>query len=121
MMNFVVPCLAQLAVCVGSDVNISFVIHIELNYTQALWKPLNYQVLLKTRNDLWKVRYYALKVIQECYLRLGEELLVLLPETMPFLSELMEDSNPEVEKLTKELIKSIEQYLGSSDSISNYL
>ena len=62
----------------------------------------------------------ALKVIEECYSKLGEELLVLLPETIPFLAELLEDSDSKVEKLCQDLIKSIETYLGT-DSLSNYL
>lgn len=62
----------------------------------------------------------ALKVIEECYTKLGEELLVLLPETIPFLAELMEDTDPKVEQLTQDVIKTIETYLGS-DSLSNYL
>ena len=31
-----------------------------------------------------------LRVLQELYTRLGEEFVVLLPETIPFLAELME-------------------------------
>ena len=60
-------------------------------------------------------------MIQKCYSKLGEELLVLLPETIPFLAELMEDSDPLVEKLTQEIIQGIEKYLGEEDSIKNYL
>ncbi len=37
-----------------------------------------------------KVRFAVLKVLQELYAKLGEEFLVLLPETIPFLAELME-------------------------------
>lgn len=62
----------------------------------------------------------ALKVLQECYTKLGEELLVLLPETIPFLAELMEDSDQRVEKLAHEVVKLIEQYLGS-ETLSSYL
>ncbi len=82
---------------------------------------MNYQVLLKTRSQSPRVRLGALKVVQKCHLKLGEELLVLLPETIPFLAELMEDSDPLVEKLTQEIIQSIEKYLGEEDSIKNYL
>jgi len=95
---FLIPTLVQLAVCVN---------------TNTLWKPLNYQVLLKTRNEHPKVRFAALKIIQECYNRIGEELTVLIPETAPFLSELMEDSNPQVERLCKELVNTMEHYLGT--------
>jgi len=75
---------------------------------------------LKTRSESSKVRYAALKVIEELYVRLGEELLVLLPETIPFLSELMEDSDSQVEKLCHQVISTMENYLGS-ESISTFL
>ena len=69
------PCLSQFAVAAGSD---------------ALWKPLNYQVLLKTRHTSAQVRFAALKVLEGIHARLGEDFMVLLPETIPFLAELME-------------------------------
>lgn len=37
-----------------------------------------------------QIRYALLKVLQEIYIKLGEEFMVLLPETIPFLAELME-------------------------------
>ncbi len=39
---------------------------------------------------LFKVRFAVLKVLKELYTKWGEEFLVLLPETIPFLAELME-------------------------------
>ena len=38
----------------------------------------------------YQVRFAALKVLQDMYLKLGEEFMVLLPETIPFLAECME-------------------------------
>ncbi|KAF9097064.1 HEAT repeat-containing protein 1 [Mortierella sp. AD031] len=99
MNTWLVPCLGQLAVTLSND---------------ALWKPLNYQVLLKTREDNKQIRMSALKVLQEFYKRLGEEFLILLPETIPFLAELMEDDDHEVEALTQQVIADIEVYLGGS-------
>ncbi|KAG0309622.1 HEAT repeat-containing protein 1, partial [Linnemannia gamsii] len=99
MNAWLVPCLGQLAVTLSND---------------ALWKPLNYQVLLKTREDNKQIRLSALKVLQEFYKRLGEEFLILLPETIPFLAELMEDDDHEVEALTQQVIADIEVYLGGS-------
>jgi len=74
---------------------------------------------LKTRSDSPKVRFAALKVIQEFYVQLKEDMMVLIPETIPFLSELMEDSDGEVEKLTHEVIRTMEQYLGA-DAVSSF-
>ena len=40
-----------------------------------------------------QVRYAAVNVIHELATRLGDEYMSLLPETIPFLAELMEGSN----------------------------
>lgn len=96
------PCLAHFAAAAGKD---------------SLWKPLNHQLLLKSRHTdsqvckqivscinfvvyclylkltvyfPMQVRYALLKVLQVIYAKLGEEFMVLLPETIPFLAELME-------------------------------
>ncbi|KAL6058638.1 snoRNA-binding rRNA-processing protein utp10 [Balamuthia mandrillaris] len=103
--HYLVPCIAQLAVTVADE---------------KLWKTLNYQVLLASRHDLPRVRIAALKTIQEFYTRLGEEFIVLLPETVPFLAELMEDSVPEVEQLCQEVISLIDSHLGENESITSY-
>ena len=73
-----------------------------------------------TRNASPIVRYAALLVIKEFYTRLAEEFLTLLPETVPFLAELMEDSAPEVEALCQEVIKQIDSLLGENESIKSY-
>eukprot|EP01104_Vermistella_antarctica_P017042 TRINITY_DN5961_c0_g1_i1.p1 TRINITY_DN5961_c0_g1~~TRINITY_DN5961_c0_g1_i1.p1 ORF type:complete len:2241 (+),score=680.72 TRINITY_DN5961_c0_g1_i1:94-6723(+) len=99
-----VKCLAQLAVTVNTDV---------------LWKPLNYQVLLKTRHTNPAVRLAALEVVNEFYVRLGEEFILLLPETVPFLVELMEDSDEVVERRCQEVIQTVNNYLGD-ERIENY-
>ena len=36
------------------------------------------------------MRFALLKVLEEIYTKLGEEFIILLPETIPFLAELME-------------------------------
>ncbi|XP_078352830.1 HEAT repeat-containing protein 1-like isoform X2 [Oculina patagonica] len=95
--NHLAPCLAQFAVASGSD---------------AQWKPLNYQVLLKTRHGSAMVRLAALKVLEGFHARLGEDFMVLLPETIPFLAELMEDECFEVEQQCQHVISEIEQVLG---------
>jgi len=97
-------CLSNMAVAVGND---------------TLWKPLNYQVLLRTRDDSPLIRFAALQVIQKLYQRLEEEFVVLVPETVPFLAELMEDSNPQVERLCYDVIKTINTFLGD-EKIEDY-
>ena len=60
------------------------------------------------------VRLCALKALHECFNILGEEYLLLLPECLPFLSELLEDSNPEVEAQCRETLKFVEQISGEN-------
>ena len=56
------------------------------NYSLAL----NNLSILHGRSSVYmQVRYALLKVLQEIYTKLGEEFMVLLPETIPFLAELM--------------------------------
>ncbi|XP_019632440.1 PREDICTED: HEAT repeat-containing protein 1-like [Branchiostoma belcheri] len=95
--NHVVPCIAQFAVAVGDD---------------ASWKPLHYQIMLKTRHDSPKVRFAALQVLEEFQKKLGESFMVLLPETIPFLAELMEDECEEVEDQCQKVISEMETTLG---------
>ncbi|KAJ3017747.1 HEAT repeat-containing protein 1 [Thoreauomyces humboldtii] len=97
MQKFLVPCIGQLAVTAGKD---------------TLWKPLNHQVLMKTRSEHPEVRLVALKILKELYARLGEEMLILFPETIPFLAELMEDTDGEVEAACQDICSQIQQYIG---------
>lgn len=125
MQQCVVPCLAQFAVTIGHD---------------ALWKPLNYhvcqlltlhfkayshlhpqQVLLKTRHRDPAVRLSSLLVVDEFYHRLGEEFLVLLPESVQYFSELLEDPSQEVEQQCMKTIKRIEDLLGEEGGVMNLL
>eukprot|EP00750_Incisomonas_marina_P009467 INCI16013.2.p1 GENE.INCI16013.2~~INCI16013.2.p1 ORF type:complete len:2717 (-),score=507.89 INCI16013.2:1526-9676(-) len=93
----VVPCLVQLARAAADD---------------SLWKPLHFKVCMKSRSDDWRVRFAALKVLQRCFEVIGEEFLVLLPETIPFLAELLEDESPHVEALCRALKQQIEELSG---------
>ena len=119
MRTYLVPCFGAMAINLGND---------------ASWKQMNYQVLMKSRCEAPevrpqthpvyplegpnsspfspKIRLISLRILQEFYTRLGEEFLALLPETIPFLAELMEDDDFEVEKLCQNVCQLIQQYLG---------
>ncbi|KAF1803275.1 hypothetical protein V8B55DRAFT_1587041 [Mucor lusitanicus] len=99
MNTYLVPCVGQMAVTVSND---------------TLWKPLNHKVLLKTREDDPEIRLAALKCIEEFYIRLGEEWLLFLAESISFLAELMEDDDVRVEKLVQQVNAQIETHLGES-------
>jgi len=102
----IVPCLAQLAVCIGND---------------ALWKPLNYNVLTKARHQDAQVRFSVLLTVGEFYHRMGEAFLPLLQESTQTLAELLEDSNPEVERQCLLVIKQIEGVLGEEGGVMSLL
>ncbi|XP_066521731.1 HEAT repeat-containing protein 1 [Hoplias malabaricus] len=92
-----VPCVAQFSVAMGDD---------------SQWKVLNYQILLKTRHSSPKVRFSALLMLLELAGKLRENYMVLLPETIPFLAELMEDECEEVEHQVQKVIQEMETILG---------
>ena len=79
---------------------------------------------------LLQVRQSVLHILMAMYNKLGESLLIMLPETIPFLAELLEgmlwscsglswvfvvlDEDEQVEQLCQKLIKIIEELLGES-------
>ncbi|CAF0980112.1 unnamed protein product [Adineta steineri] len=81
---------------------------------EALWRQIHYQILLKTRSDLSKVRLATLHVVQDLSRKLGMNYQGLLPEAIPFMAELMEDPNDEVEKTCHRVIIDMESTLGES-------
>lgn len=84
-----------------------------------MWKKINYDILMHTRSPSVQVRLGAFKVIEHLFNRIGERYLILLNDTIPFLSEGMEDENPDVEATAKSIVARIEQMTG--DSIHEYL
>ena len=63
----------------------------------ALWKPAHRGVLLATREGVARTRLVALAALGAVVDKLQEEYLALLPEAIPFLSELFEDPDEAVE------------------------
>lgn len=84
-----------------------------------MWKKINYDILMHTRNPASQVRLGAFKIVEHLFHRMGERYLILLNDTIPFLSEGMEDENPDVEACAKSIVARIEQMTG--DSIHEYL
>jgi U3 small nucleolar RNA-associated protein 10 len=77
-------------------------------------KAINSKILQLMRNDMRDTRLAAVKCEQALTERLGEEWLVLLPEMLPFITELLEDDDGEVEKESRRWIKRVEEILGES-------
>ena len=80
----------------------------------GIWKKLTYQICLKTKSDSMRSRIRAIVVLEAVALRIGQEFLGFLPETAPFLAELMEDEEEAVEKRVQEFIHVLEEQLGEN-------
>jgi U3 small nucleolar RNA-associated protein 10 len=77
-------------------------------------KELNGAILKHMRSETSSVRLAAVQCQQAMTDRLGEEWLSMLPEMLPFISELQEDDDDVVEKETNRWIVKIEGVLGES-------
>jgi len=84
-----------------------------------LWKVVNHALISKGESSQSRVRQSAIKIVAACFEAVGEEYLVLLPETMPFVAEVMEDTNEEVEAEAQKLIQVIEKLSG--EDLDSYL
>ncbi|CAI5464824.1 unnamed protein product [Closterium sp. Yama58-4] len=92
-----VTCLGEMTIAGGSDI---------------LWKQLNHQVLMCTRSERVRSRQLSLRVVNEIVDRVHEEYVVLLPESIPFLAELLEDPDANVAESAKSLVKKLEELSG---------
>ncbi|KAL6765337.1 NUC211 domain-containing protein [Haematococcus lacustris] len=99
-----VAVLVQLAVAANSDEH---------------WKPLNRQVLMTTRSGSPRSCCLALEVVAHLVERLREEYLVLLPETIPFLSELLAHPEVAVESRAQDVMRQLEEVSG--EKLDQYL
>ncbi|CAG9768927.1 unnamed protein product [Ceutorhynchus assimilis] len=95
--QLITPTIVQFSLAVADD---------------ALWKEMNYQILLKMRNPNPDIRLIALHCLTEVVAKLREDFLPLLPETIPFLAELLEDEDERVEKSCQKAIREMEKVLG---------
>ncbi|OQR98818.1 hypothetical protein ACHHYP_07843 [Achlya hypogyna] len=84
-----------------------------------LWKPMHHRILMKSRSEDAAVRLATLQTIEQCYAIVGEEFLAMLPESIPFLAELLEDHDADVEALCHKVIRHIEEISG--ESLDQYL
>ncbi|KAI0476901.1 armadillo-type protein [Xylaria cf. heliscus] len=82
--------------------------------SQEHQKELNTSLLKNLRSELAPVRLAVVKCQQALTDKLGEEWLSMLPEMLPYISELQEDDDEEVERETNRWIVGIETVLGES-------
>ena len=97
--SYVVPATVALACAASKDV---------------LWKPMNHKVLLLSRDKSPAVRAMSVATLHALFQEVGEEYLILLPECIPFLAELLEDDSRQIVTATRELIMFIEGLSGES-------
>ena len=82
---------------------------------EVLWKPLNHVILEACSNESrCEVRKAGIGSLLSIIQALGEEYMVLLPECLPVLSELLEDQDEQIVHMAKECIKRGEELLGES-------
>ena len=84
-----------------------------------MWQKLNYALLMKTRSSKVETRMAVLTVIEHMFDGMRERYLVILNDTIPFISELLEDEDERVEDSAKRIVTRIEQLTG--ESINEYL
>ncbi|KAH8205749.1 hypothetical protein TruAng_000025 [Truncatella angustata] len=77
-------------------------------------KELNAALLRHLRSESAGVRLATVKAEQKLTERLGEDWLAMLPELLPYISELQEDDDEEVERETQRWIVGIEGILGEN-------
>jgi U3 small nucleolar RNA-associated protein 10 len=97
MTEFVVPCIGQLAIAASEE---------------HQRKMINKAICMKSRSDEPLVRLTSIALQKELYNRLGDDMLIYFPESIPFIAELMEDPEEEVEIACQELCEIIQEYLG---------
>lgn len=101
--NFVIPCISNLIAAVTDD---------------TLWKDINCQIMLKARHRLPEVRSICIDTTLAVAERLGENFLPLLPDSIPFLAELMEDEQENIEIKTRKAVQQMEKYV--NEPIESY-
>ncbi|KAI1110739.1 armadillo-type protein [Nemania sp. NC0429] len=82
--------------------------------SQEHQKELNTSLLKTLRSDKAPTRLAVVKCQQALTDKLGEEWLSMLPEMLPYISELQEDDDEDVERETNRWIVGIETVLGES-------
>ena len=95
-----IPCLSELAAAAQSEEHS---------------KAINTGVLTLMRDERAGARLAAVQALMGLYGRLGEDWLGLLPESVPYIAELLEDDDETVERECQRLIKRVEEYLGEGE------
>ncbi|CAJ0932361.1 unnamed protein product, partial [Mesorhabditis belari] len=74
---------------------------------------LLHDILLKTRSNKPKIRYRILLFVERLFDRVGDSIAPHLPMVMPFLSELLEDENKNVEEQCDRVVRLLQRKFGA--------
>ena len=86
---------------------------------EQILKSFNTSLLLSTRSDDLRVKRQSLSTLDVVWDALGDAMLTFVPETTPFLSETLDETEGGVDRAARKLIKRIEDHLG--ESLDSYL
>ncbi|EPY53636.1 U3 snoRNP-associated protein Utp10 [Schizosaccharomyces cryophilus OY26] len=85
------------------------------------YKAINTPLLQHLRSENTNIRVLAIQIETQLYGRLAEQWLSTLPQSVPFISEIMEDDDEQVEAATTELVRIVDDCLGDNESLQDYL
>ena len=91
----------------------------ELMNDDYKWKSLHYALLLKTRSEENKLRLAIIHIIEAFIEHFKERYVVLINDLLPFLNEMLDDLDPEIEKTCKNIVVRLEKVSG--EDIRDYL
>ena len=81
-------------------------------------RTINTALLKMLRHEDAKVRLAAVKTERELCEKMGDEWVGMLPEMLPFVAEIMEDDDKEVERAGREWVRFLEGVLGENLDLS---
>eukprot|EP01138_Halocafeteria_seosinensis_P007763 gb/GECG01007931.1/.p1 GENE.gb/GECG01007931.1/~~gb/GECG01007931.1/.p1 ORF type:complete len:2506 (+),score=293.28 gb/GECG01007931.1/:1-7518(+) len=102
--TYLVPTFVELCKALGKDTR---------------WKRVNHYLLILARDSKLRVRTAALRTAYEIFDNMSDEILMLLPETLPILAEIMERDDKEEVTLAQRFIRLLEGRSG--ESLNDYL
>ncbi|WBW71991.1 U3 snoRNP-associated protein Utp10 [Schizosaccharomyces osmophilus] len=85
------------------------------------FKAINTPLLQHLRSENTDVRVLAIQIETQLYGRLTEQWVSTLPQSIPFIAEIMEDDDEQVEAATTELVRVVDDCLGENESLQDYL
>ena len=85
----------------------------------AIWKRFNNKVLMCTRSDSVRIKLCCIEVASRLAHHLKEDYIILIAETVPFIAELLEDTEDAVQAACKAFVRKLEDISG--EDLSEYI